>query len=171
MRAQVAARQRWFAVQTLPRSEALAKAHLERQGFCTFLPLVVVQRRHAHRSAVIRAPLFPRYAFVSLDLERDRWRSVNGTIGVASLVMAGGAPCRVPDGIVERILEAGDDEGVLNFDHDFKPGDEVRLTAGPFSGVLGKLERLDSNGRVELLLTLLNGAVRVRTSREMLEPA
>jgi len=47
----------------------------------------------------------------------------------------------------------------------------VRLISGPFSGGLGILERLDALGRVALLLSVMNGSVRLSIDREMLVPA
>ena len=45
--------------------------------------------RHARKILNVRAPLFPGYLFVSLDLTRDRWRSINSTYGVLGLIMGG----------------------------------------------------------------------------------
>ena len=166
----VAAGERWYAVNALPHKEVLAKANLERQGWRSFLPLVLKTRRHARKLQTVRAPLFPRYLFVALDVARDRWRSVNGTLGVVSLVMAGDMPCPVPQGIVEEWLAAVRPDGVVDPDYGFRPGDPVCLVAGPFAGGLGKLLSLDDKGRVEMLLEMLNGSVRVKVARDMLRP-
>ena len=53
----------------------------------------------------VRAPLFPRYLFVILDLERDRWLSVRSTVGVSRLFTQDGRPVPVPVGIVESLIE------------------------------------------------------------------
>ena len=59
-------------------------------------------------------PIFPRYLFVVLDLDRDRWRSVNGTFGVARLVMmAGDRPQPAPHGVVEALVALADGRDVL----------------------------------------------------------
>lgn len=161
--------ERWFAVHTLPRKESTAVHHLARQGFRTFLPLLPVTRRHARRQDTVLAAFFPRYAFVRLDLARDRWRAVNGTVGVNSLVMAHELPCPVPDGIVEDLAACAGANGVVAFPQEFQPGDCVRITGGPLAGSLGTLTRLDENGRVEMLLDLMRASVRVRVARNMLE--
>lgn len=161
---------RWYAVHTLPRCETTAEAHLSRQGFVTFLPRIVRTVRHARKLERVRAPLFPRYGFVQLDLARQRWRSVNGTSGVASLVMGRELPIAVPVGIVEALIACMNGEGIVDLDHGFRPGDAVRLIAGPFAGQLGILTRLDERGRVEMLLSLMTGKVRAQVARDMLEP-
>ena len=81
--------ERWYAVHTLPFGERRAAAQLENQDFSAFLPKRQKTIRHARKLSTITAPFFPRYLFVALDLDRHRWRSVNGTIGVSSLVMVG----------------------------------------------------------------------------------
>src|ERR1700692_1795436 len=70
--------ERWFLVHTLPRGEHRARLHLEAQGFKVYFPEISKAVRHARQLRMVRAPLFPRYLFIILDLERDRWLSVMG---------------------------------------------------------------------------------------------
>jgi len=70
----------WYAVKIRQSSERIAVANLERQGFRSFLPVHLKTVRHARQFRTVRAPLFPGYLFVFLDLARDRWRAVNGTL-------------------------------------------------------------------------------------------
>src|SRR5580704_14171088 len=77
--------ERWFAAQTLPHRENSAQFNLERMGLRIFFPRARRTIRHARKLRNVFAPLFPGYVFLILDLSRDRWRSVNGAIGVASL--------------------------------------------------------------------------------------
>ena len=88
--------ERWYAVQTLQYAEKRAQAQLEQQKFRTFLPKRRKTIRHARKLSTVTAAFFPGYLFVLLDLNRDRWRSVNGTFGISTLVMAGELPCPVP---------------------------------------------------------------------------
>lgn len=162
---------RWYVVQTLPRLEATAETHLARQGFEAFLPRIHTTRRHARRIETIRTALFPGYAFVRLDLTRQRWRSVNGTQGVATLIMGRELPLPVPPGVVEALCAATTADGVVDLTLGLKPGDPVRLVGGPFAGRFGTLMHLDQKGRVEMLLSLVNGDVRLRLTRDKVVPA
>src|SRR3974390_1243405 len=92
--------ERWYAARTLHNRENSACFNLARMGFGTFAPRVWRTTRHARKTRNAMAPLFPGYAFVILNLSRDRWRSVNGTFGVATLIMAGDRPMPVPRGVV-----------------------------------------------------------------------
>ena len=154
---------RWFVAFTQAGRELLASEHLNRQGWQTFMPFHVATRRHARKFRTVRAPAFPRYVFVALDLGRDRWRSVNGTIGVQRLVMAIDQPLPVPAGVVETLMQSVDRDGNLSFTSRLLPGSRIRLASGPFADELGILNTLDASGRVEVLLELLGGSVRVKT--------
>jgi len=107
--------ERWFAVYTLPLSEARAQFNLENQRFRTFVPKRLKTVRHARKLNAVEAAFFPRYIFVALDLARDRWRGVNGTFGVSCLVMRGDQPNPVPRGVVEALIATADKRGVLQF--------------------------------------------------------
>lgn len=165
--------ERWFAVHTLPHKESGAKGHLENQGYSVFLPRRLKTRRHARRLQTVLAPFFPRYLFVALDLSRDGWRSVNGTFGVSRLVMEGERPMPVPRGVVESLQHASDSRDVLRFDGDgrLSVGDRVQVLAGPFADYFGRLDRLDENGRVRLLLEIMGGQVFVEVATDILIPA
>ncbi len=158
---------RWYVVHTQAGRENFAAGHLERQGFATYLPLYRRQRRHARRTTLVLAPLFPRYLFVQADLARDRWQSINGTHGVHHLVCMGDRPSPVPDGVVDAIRARAADDGVIELPPDplcgqtFAPGETVKITAGPLADQAGVFDGLDANARVVVLLDMLGRRVRV----------
>ena len=166
-----AGRTRWYAVHTLPNRELRATQQLENQRFRIFLPKRLKTISHARKLSTIVAPFFPRYLFLELDLAQHRWRSVNGTFGVANLVMQGDTPHPVPVGIVETLIASTDERGLLRFEHELKVGSPVRLLAGPFAEQLGVLDRLNDSGRVRVLLEIMGGGVRVQIRREFVAPA
>ena len=161
--------ERWFVAHTLPRLESTAEFQLQRQGFHTYLPWMKKTVRHARKITNVRAPAFSRYIFVRLDLDQDRWRSINGTIGVSSLVMANTMPLAVPAGVVENLITYTDELGNLSFDRDLKPGQKVRLISGPFAEAIVRLQILDGNGRARVLLEIMNSEISVRLQRSWLE--
>lgn len=163
--------ERWYVARTLPQRELQAARQLANQDFRTFVPRFWKNRRHARKVETISAPLFPRYIFVVVDRTRDRWRSINGTLGVDRLLMYGGEPQAVPVGVVEKLLSAADSQGNVRFDFHLKEGQAVKVTAGPFAELIGQLERLDDNGRVRVLLEILGGKVRVSLPPGLLAPA
>ena len=167
----LSAEERWYVARTLPQRELHAARQLNNQGFCTFVPRYWKNRRHARKVETISAPLFPRYIFVVVDRTRDRWRSINGTLGVDRLLMSGGEPQPVPHGVVENLAAAADLEGNIRFDFHLKEGQTVKVMAGPFADLVGQLERLDDSGRVRVLLEILGGVVRVALPQKLVAPA
>ena len=162
--------ERWFLAHTLPKSERKAEMHLHFQEFRTYLPRITKTIRHARQLRTVRAPLFPRYIFLILDLSRDRWLSVRSTIGVSSLFTCDGCPVPVPPGIVERLIERSDGDHLF-LDADLTKGQSVRILSGPFADFVGTLERLDEAGRVRVLLAMMGTAVPVVLHRSALSPA
>jgi transcriptional antiterminator RfaH len=162
---------RWYVAHTLPRKETSVQMRLDAQGFENFMPRRLKTVRHARKLRTVDAPLFPRYVFVALDLDQDPWRSVNGTIGVASLFMAQERPLPVPVGVVETLIMSSDAEQRLRFLPKLRPGEKIRLVAGPLAEALGVLETLDDKGRVEVLLEIMGSGVRVKLPRAWIESA
>ncbi len=162
--------ERWYLAHTLPHKETSVEQRLGAQGFHHFMPRRIKTVRHARRMRNVLAPVFPRYIFVALDLDHDRWRSVNGTIGIASLFMAQDRPLPVPLGVVETLIQSSDNRGQLRFEHNLQLGQKVKLISGPFSEALGLLERLDDSGRIEVLLEIMGGHIRAKLRREQVEP-
>jgi len=162
---------RWFAVQTQPRKERLALHHLGNQQFETFCPLRRISRRIGTRHVTMLEPFFPSYAFVRVDTRRERWRSINGTIGVARLVGFGPEPSPLPDGLIERFRQLCDDQGELAFDEGLRAGQSVRIMGGPLDALCGLLVSAEPGKRVTVLLELLSGATKVKLTRDCLIPA
>lgn len=163
--------ERWYVARTLPQRELQAARQLNNQDFRTFVPRYWKNRRHARKVETISAPLFPRYIFVVVDPTRDRWRSINGTLGVDRLLMYGGEPQPVPPGVIENLVAAGDTQGNISFGFNLKEGQAIKVMAGPFAELVGELERLDEGGRVRVLLEILGGRVRVALPQGLVAPA
>ncbi len=163
--------ERWYAVQTIAKREVKAQFELSRQGFRTFLPALMRTVRHARKTRNARVAAFPGYIFIILDLERDRWRAVNSTIGVSRLVMGNNLPLPAPVGIVETLLDYSDENGICCFDRDLVVGQKVRVISGPLAAALGTWDRLDGNGRGRVLLEILGGQALATIDRGALEAA
>jgi len=163
--------ERWFVARVLPNREATAQFNLHRQGYRCFSPKVRRTVRHARTMRNVLAPLFPGYIFVILDLSLHRWRAVNSTLGVASLIMGAEQPMPVPMGIVETLVTATEASGLVRLDRDLQIGEKVRIVSGPFADALCRLVHLDDRGRVRVLLEFMGTEVTAQLDRSCLVPA
>jgi len=166
-----AANRRWYAVQCQPHRERGAAAHLRDQAFEVFLPCREKARRHARRLDTVRVPFFPGYLFVALDLGRDQWRSVNGTFGVVRLVSQGDKPAPAQRGVIEALMGACDESGLIAWRPELSPGQSVRIVLGPFANLIGQLDRMTDAGRVSVLLDVMGGRIPVFLPRGYVAPA
>jgi transcription elongation factor/antiterminator RfaH len=162
--------QRWYVVRTHAQRELQASKQLANQEFRVFLPRHLKNRRHARKVETVNAPLFPQYLFAILDLTKDRWRSINGTLGVHRVLMSAEEPQPVPHGLVESLIQAATVDGTVSFDFRLREGQTIKIGAGPFADLIGRLERLDDKGRVNVLLEMLGGTVRVTLPRILVQP-
>jgi transcriptional antiterminator RfaH len=100
-----------------------------------------------------------------------RWQCINSTSGIVRLVAHGEHPSPAPRGVIEALMEACDEDSVLSWPPDLKPGQKVRILIGPFVDLVGELDRMTNAGRVAVLLDLLGGHSLVLLPREHIVPA
>lgn len=156
----------WYVVVTHAGQERLAKYHLERQRFETYLPMraPMVAARKRDGSTPEPRPMFPRYLFVAVDLATPGWRSIYSTIGVHSVICSGvgeqARPIAAPNGLIEQ-LQAREVNGLVVLPPRSKDrpcphakGDRVKVVGRTtdYDGVF--LERVDAT-RAALLVSLL----------------
>ena len=154
--------EKWYVVNTLPNCEFQAERHLVHQGFEVYLPTVSKVRKHARRKEVVRIPFFPRYLFVRLDLDSQRWHSINSTFGVKNIVSFGELPARIKDSVIREIMDREDAEGNVQVDSQpsFLKGDRLEIISGPLRDQIGIFSSATKgNDRVTLLLSLLGREV------------
>lgn len=162
--------ERWYVVQYLSRHERMAVLNLEAQNFRVFFPQMLRSVRHARQLRVKRTAVFPGYLFTALDLDRDRWRSINGTLGVARLLMTQTRPVPVPVGLVEELISNLDENGDMDMRRSLTVGQSVRVKEGPFTSLIGEIATLDEKGRARILLKIMSGAVVTTLESKLLEP-
>jgi len=162
--------ERWYAVQTKPRCESQAVAWLRRRTRVPiYLPKLEATRRRGGRKVRVVEPLFPSYLFVRMPLLPEHWYGVKWTPGVKDFVTCGGVPVPVPDEAI-ALLQARDRHGVITLEPAWPTGTVVRITAGPFMGLVGVLERPTTRAeRVRVLLRFMRTVAPVEVETVDLE--
>lgn len=154
---------RWYAVYTHVQKEWVARDHLERQGFMSYLPVYHKIIRHARNVREVERPLFPRYLFVRVALEGRAHNPIRSTIGVSEIVCHGDVPIPIPKEIIDSLKSKEDPKGVIVLGNAmvFKKGDRVRITSGQFEGIEAMFTEMKDSDRVVLLLSMLHSSWRV----------
>lgn len=160
--------QHWYVVHTKPRQEAVALEQLQRQGFAGYLPMMKVERARRGKVATAAEPLFNRYCFVQLDLDRDPWGTIRSTRGVSTLVRFGSTPAAVPPQFIEALRSREADQPVKPL---FQPGEAVMVTEGPLKGLEGLYHCPDGAHRALVFLEMLGKMQRIRFDLTQLKQA
>lgn len=153
----------WYVAYTKANAEFKALTNLTNQGFTTYLPRHLKQRRHARKTETIASPLFPRYLFVQFDREKDFWHPLLSTIGLSHLVSNGNTPTPINDAVIETIRAHENAEGIVELCQvsSLKRGAKLRVISGPFADMVGLFDGTSSTNRINVLLNMLGGQVRV----------
>ena len=146
---------KWFLLQFKPNSHRLAERNLHRQGFESFLPLHEVTKHKYNRYVSDLRPLFPGYMFVAFDPESGPWRQINCTVGVSKLVSFEHQPTPIPLDLISGLMGRCSSDGKLLPPNQLNKGDAVQLLTGPFANYVAKVETIDADQRVWVLMELM----------------
>lgn len=151
---------RWYLAYTEPRREVLAREHLDRQGYDTYLPLYGGN-----------GPMFPRYLFFRPARASQSIAPVRSTRGVQAVVRFGSLYAHVSPELIAAIREQEllkRQEGSTG--RRPQPGQRVRVQAN--ATALAGLEGLVHSSaahRVVVLMDILGRQTPVRLPAKTLE--
>jgi transcriptional antiterminator RfaH len=144
-----------------------AQRQLERQGYTTYLPILCQHKRRNGRRLETHSPLFPRYLFIHLTAGIDDWGPIRSTRGVSGLVQFGSEAASVPDELIAEIRVRAEEDGYHHEDRmEFKRGDSVRISDGPFSGYEALFQSSRGEDRALVLLDVIGQTTRVEVPSE-----
>lgn len=141
----------WYAVYCGVNAEERAAEELRFKGYAVFYPIIEVHHRrkrpsvNAYVEEWIPRPYYPRYLFCGQREGMTRSvMPINETDGVSTVVYFGDRPLSIPAKIIQQIMDKADSDGIVaKMDARnkaarklFDKGDKVRITDGPFSGLL-----------------------------------
>lgn len=161
----------WYAVCTNPKQEDRANDNLMAWNVETFAPKIKQRRLNPYTGdqTYLVKPLFPRYIFARFDITH-MLHKVRFTRGVYTVVSFGHGPSPVDERIISLIRSRTDDEGFVKLTDEFKPGDQVRITVGPFKDLFGIFEKdMKDNARVMVLLNFINYQAHVNIRSDYLQ--
>ncbi len=103
---------------------------------------------------VVEEKIYPGYVLVEMIVTDDSWYVVRNTPNVTGFVGAGTTPVPVSGEEIE-ILKKRTGVETPQFKIDFKIGDTVKITDGPFKDFDGKVSEIDEErGKVKVLVNM-----------------
>jgi transcriptional antiterminator RfaH len=152
----------WYAIETKPKHEALAKALLDRLSIETFYPQIKREKIIRRVRQTVIKSLFPGYLFARFDL-KNQYRAVNFSQGVKRVVSFGVTPAVVDNAIIEAIKANISTDGFISIPQvSICPGQKVMIQAGPLKGFEAIFEQeMSDRQRAVLLLRALSYQARV----------
>lgn len=170
----------WYIVQTYSGYENRVKANLQ-QRIATmgmdekiFHVLVPIEERVTvkdGKSKRTKRKVFPSYVLVDMILDDQSWYVVRHTPGVTGFVGAGSSPIPLTEREVSEIMnKIGKEQIKPKVEIDLKPGDVIRVKAGPFEGQVGPVvEVLEEKGKVKFSVTVFGRDTLVESDHTDLE--
>jgi transcriptional antiterminator NusG len=169
--------QRWFVLCVHPNCEHAVMRTFRRRNVSAYLPLItrsVALGHYAKRN--VTYPLFPGLVLVpDYEVERDGEVQIRDGLlqvdGVIGLLRFGDwiACLSLQDLENIRRIEAIGNTPPSKRKRAFEIGQLVRVTDGPFAAFGGRIERLDSNGRLSVLVDMFKRMVPVEMADNQIE--
>ncbi len=146
-------RKHWYVIHTYSGYENKVKANLERRIhsmnmqdkiFRVLVPMEDEVEFKDGKRKITPKKVFPGYVLVEMDMDDQSWYVVRNTSGVTGFVGSPGAgekPVPLQDKEVKTILkQMGIETPKLKID--FKKGDRVKVTSGPFFDFTGIVDEI-----------------------------
>jgi len=129
----------WYVAYTKPRNEKKVNKLLADKGLTVYCPMQENLKQWSDRKKKVIEPIFRSYIFVYLtDYDKEKLLVLE-TPGVVNFVWWLGKPGIVRDLEIEAIQSFLSNYKGVKVDSDFKPGDLLTVTEGPFKDVNGQL--------------------------------
>ena len=174
---------KWYVVNTYSGHENKVKEKLEMRtnsmGMENYIFRVIVPetKEEVEKDGKVKErvkKLFPGYILVEMIMTDEAWFIVRNTPGVTGFIGSSGKgakPTSLQPYEVDKILGS---MGMTRLEAgtDLQPGNKVKVIAGPFNGMEGKIDSLDlANNKVMVLLDLFGQETSVEVMISEIERA
>jgi len=149
---------KWLLVYTKAQEEQRAKKNLANQGFEIFLPMIAIAKMNQSKSITLKA-MFPRYLFVKINTELDKWTRIKSTRGVSHLVIFGQKFAEIPNQVIVYLKSGADENDIFRQKitrQEFQKGDQLVIEKGVFKDKEATFLSRKSKERVRILLRFVN---------------
>lgn len=154
----------WYVVHTYSGYENKVKTNLEKRVdnmnmedkiFTVLVPEEEEIEYKDGKKRVVKRKVFPGYVMVNMTMADDSWYVVRNTPGVTGFVGPGSKPIPLDDQEVETIFMRISGEGTPKVRVRFRPGQSLRVKAGPFQGMMGMVQDVMADrGKLRILISI-----------------
>jgi len=158
----------WFALYSRPRHEKRLADLLNEKGIEAYVPMQKVLRQWSDRKKMVEEPLIRSYCFVRAN-PKWHFESLN-TFGAVRYVWFSGKPAPIPDKQINTLkILTGSNLDVEQVNCSLKPGEFVKVTAGPLIGTIGEITSIAGKNKIILRIDHLATVLSVTISPMLLE--
>jgi transcription antitermination factor NusG len=191
--------ERWYILVTEPQREVTATAGLIARKFVAFCPMVyraqAVKDRNQRQLKdengkkvwkKISEPMFRGYAFIRFTTGNEAFMAAKAVPGVSGYVKTPDgrgelSPASIPGALMDAIRRQEEDKlsayeqaqrtGSDKLKIPFVEGGLAKIDSGPYDDWIGKMKKLNKNGRIRMLLSGLGGEIEVEVDGSQVRAA
>ncbi len=166
---------KWYVVHTYSGYESKVCTNLEKMVenrnmqdliLETKVPLQTVTEIKDNKTREVEQKLFPGYVLVKMVMTDESWYVVRNTRGVTGFVGAASKPEPLSEAEINAL---GVEQRSVKVDYEV--GDSVEITDGPFSGMTGVVDMIDTaEGRVRVIVFVMNREAPVDLAMDQIAP-
>ncbi len=160
---------RWFAVKTRSKCEKMAASLLGKKNIHAYVPLVLSIKRYTRKVKKVEKPLIGCYVFVRIV--KEEYVPVLETENVVGFVRFSRNLIAIPDEemlTLRRIVMENDIE-LEAMTGNVYPGDPIIISAGPLTGVAGKIVKVDGKKRFQVELDRLGYSLLITIDAQFVQ--
>ncbi|MCK1669423.1 transcription termination/antitermination NusG family protein [Bradyrhizobium sp. 153] len=162
--------ERWFLLLTYPHKERKVMRTFRERGVSAYFPVVRKRTMHRGRLCDVAAPLFAQAIFIPDFQAALGGVKVDGVDGYFKM-----GDCypylKRTDMANVRALEAMGSVPIARRKRLWSVGQLVRINSGPFASFQGTIDRLDSKGRLNVLVDIFKRMTPVEFEEGQIESA
>ena len=166
---------KWYVVHTYSGYESKVCTNLEKMVenrhmqdliLETKIPLQTVTEIKDNKTREVEQKLFPGYVLVKMVMTDESWYVVRNTRGVTGFVGAASKPEPLSEAEINAL---GVEQRSVKVDYEV--GDSVEVMDGPFSGMTGVVDKIDTaEGRVRVMVFVMNRETPVDLAMDQIAP-
>jgi transcriptional antiterminator RfaH len=155
----------WIVARNRPNQDKTALINLERQSFEFFQPQFKTISRVQNKFKEIIQPVFPGYIFIAINIEENNWHKINNTRGISSIIAFGNEIPHIRSELIEELKHQFSPNNTPKVVNSFEVGMNAEIKNGPFAQLIGKIDEIDADQRIWILLDILGTQTRVSINR------